>query len=132
MLTKYIILLMLFVNTSYASSTDLGSELPLYSIIPFIGILFSISVIPLVSPVYWHRNYGKISATWALTFLLPFMLWKGVNETLSQSLHVLLLEYLPFIILLLTLFTISGGIRLIGYLVGTPSINTIILILGTI
>ena len=132
MLTKYIILLMLIVNISYASSTDLGSELPLFSILPFIGILLSIAVIPLISPTYWHRNYGKISASWAATFLLPFLLWKGVDETLSQLFHVMLLEYMPFIILLLTLFTISGGIRLKGYLAGTPAINTLILIIGTI
>ena len=49
-----------------------------------------------------------------------------------EVLHVLLLEYIPFIILLLTLFTVAGGVRLKGSLVGTPVVNTGILLVGTV
>ena len=42
-----------------------------------------------------------------------------------------MLEYVPFIVLLLSLFTISGGIKLEGTLLGTPAINTLILFIGT-
>ena len=52
--------------------------------------------------------------------------------TLYELLHVAFLEYIPFIILLLALFTISGGVRLTGTLVGTPSVNTLIILIGTI
>jgi Na+/H+ antiporter NhaD/arsenite permease-like protein len=45
---------------------------------------------------------------------------------------VVVLEYLPFIILLLALFTISGGIRLTGRLVGTPQLNALMLLVGTV
>jgi len=45
--------------------------------------------------------------------------------------HVTLLEYLPFIILLLALFTISGGVRLTGTLVGKPVTNLVIILVGT-
>ena len=122
--------IILFSNL-FASTDSLGEELPLFSIIPFIGILLSIAIIPLIAPTFWHRNFGKISAVWALSFLGPLLYWKGFSDTLHQLLDVMFLEYIPFIILLLSLFTISGGIRIKGYLAGTPLINTLILLIGT-
>lgn len=114
-----------------ASSGNLGEDLPLFSIIPFAGILISIAIVPLLAPTIWHRNYGKISAAWALSFLIPFLIWKGFSEAIHQFMHVMLLEYIPFIILLFSLFTVSGGIRIKGYLAGTPLVNTLILLIGT-
>lgn len=131
MKTKNILFIYLLCSSIFASSGNLGEDLPLFSIVPFIGILFSIAVVPLVAPKFWHRNFGKISAFWAISFLLPFIIWRGFDEAFHQFLHVILLEYIPFILLLLALFTISGGIRLKGYLAGTPKINTLILFIGT-
>ena len=131
MKTKYIIFICILFSSILASAGSLGEELPLFSIVPFIGILLSIAVVPLLAPIFWHRNFGKISAFWAISFLLPFIIWRGFDEALHQFLHVILLEYIPFILLLLALFTISGGIRLKGYLAGTPTVNTLILLIGT-
>jgi len=131
MKTKYIIFICILFSSIFASAGSLGEELPLFSIVPFIGILLSIAVVPLLAPIFWHRNFGKISAFWAISFLLPFIIWTGFDEALHQFLHVILLEYIPFILLLLALFTISGGIRLKGYLAGTPKVNTLILLIGT-
>ena len=39
-----------------------GSNISLLWIIPFIGILLSIAILPIVMPKYWHHNYGKVSA----------------------------------------------------------------------
>jgi len=52
--------------------------------------------------------------------------------TLYQLSHVFLTEYLPFILLLLALFTISGGVQLTGTLVGTSLANTTMLFIGTV
>ena len=100
--------------------------------VPFAGILLSIAIFPLVASDFWHHNFGKISAFWATLFILPFMLSQGWQITLYEVLHVGLLEYIPFIILLLALFTISGGVQLTGSLVGTPIINTAIILVGTL
>jgi Na+/H+ antiporter NhaD/arsenite permease-like protein len=51
---------------------------------------------------------------------------------LYELLHSMLLEYIPFLILLLCLFTVAGGVRLTGTLAGTPVVNTGILAVGTI
>ncbi|MCP4330727.1 MAG: sodium:proton antiporter [Alphaproteobacteria bacterium] len=109
-----------------------GGLLGLLWVVPFIGILLSIAVFPLVAPTFWHRHFGKISAFWGLAFLVPFTLVFGYQLALFEVLHVLLLEYLPFIILLLSLFTVAGGVRLTGTLRGTPAVNTMILLIGTV
>ena len=119
-------------STLSASSNQIGAELPLFSIVPFLGLLLSIAIMPLVAPIMWHRNYGKVSAFWALSFFLPFAWHWTVSKALHQFLDVFLLEYLPFIILLFSLYTISGGIRIKGKLSGTPKGNTLIILIGTI
>ena len=100
-------------------------------VVPFAGILLSIAIFPLVLPDFWHHNFGKISLFWASILIIPFIIKEGIGVTLYELLHVGLLEYVPFIILLLALFTISGGVRLTGALVGTPIVNVAIILIGT-
>ena len=109
-----------------------GGELALFWVIPFVGILLSIAVFPLVAPSFWHHHFGKVSAFWAAAFLIPFTVAFGASIAVYEIIHVLLLEYIPFIILLLSLFTVAGGVRLRGRLVGTPTLNTGILLIGTV
>ena len=109
-----------------------GAEMNLLWVIPFAGILLSIAIFPLVAGEFWHHHFGKISAFWALSFMVPFALVFGFDLALYEVLHVGLLEYIPFIILLLSLFTVAGGVRVTGTLRGTPEMNTGILLLGTV
>ena len=109
---------------------NLGPILPLWSCIPFAGMLLSIALCPLLMPDFWHHHFGKISAFWAATLSLPFLIvFKG--DALYEMLHIILADYVPFIILLWSLYTISGGILLRGKLRGTPVVNLIMLIIGT-
>jgi Na+/H+ antiporter NhaD/arsenite permease-like protein len=109
-----------------------GADLGLLWVVPFAGILLSIALFPLLAPNIWHHHFGKISAFWALSFLVPFALQFGFDLTLYEVLHTVLLEYIPFIILLLALFTVAGGVRMTGSLRGTPAVNTGLLLLGTV
>ena len=108
-----------------------GAALSSIWVLPFACMLLSIAILPLVAPHFWHHHFGKISLFWALCFLVPFTVKFGFSLALYETLHALLLEYFPFIILLLTLFTVAGGVRLTGSLVGTPVVNTLILVIGT-
>ena len=108
-----------------------GATMQLTWTIPFIGMLFSIALFPLIMPHFWHHNFGKVSALWAIVFLIPFTISYGFSLALYEVLHVFFLEYIPFIVLLFSLYTVAGGIRLKGTLVGTPSVNTGLLFLGT-
>jgi len=109
-----------------------GGELGLLWVVPFAGILLSIAIFPLVAPDFWHHHFGKISAFWAAAFLIPFTVVFGASIAVYEVIHVLLLEYIPFIILLLSLFTVAGGVRVRGRLVGTPILNTGFLVIGTL
>lgn len=110
---------------------SLGETLPLWSVIPFVGILLSIAIFPLVAGHWWHHNFGKVSAFWGLLFAVPFVFVYG-GEGIHEILHVYFLEYIPFIILLWALFTISGGIFVQGAPVGLPFTNVIVLLIGTV
>ena len=120
-------------GTMFGVNTGGAPVFNLYHAIPFLGILFSIAIIPLVNHHFWEKNFGKISLFWALAFIVPFyFLVHSFSVVIETLLHTLTFEYIPFIILLLSLFTVSGGICLKGKLVGTPQLNLIILLIGTI
>jgi Na+/H+ antiporter NhaD/arsenite permease-like protein len=106
-----------------------ASALPVWWSAPFAGLLLSIAVLPLVAPVLWRRHFGKIAASWALAFALPFAVVHGAAAAGVQLAHALV-EYLPFIIVLTALFTVSGGIQVCGNLRGSPGLNTAILAIG--
>jgi Na+/H+ antiporter NhaD/arsenite permease-like protein len=108
-----------------------GGELDLLWAAPFAGMLLSIALLPLLAPSFWHHHFGKVSAFWPAAFLVPFALRFGWELALFEALHTALLEYFPFIILLLSLFTITGGLRVRTSRQGTPSFNTGLLAFGT-
>jgi len=108
----------------------LGAELALWTCLPFAGILLSIALFPLVAPKFWHHHFPKAAAFWAAVFSIPFVIaYRG--EAIYEILHVYIIDYIPFIILLWALFTISGGILVRGTLRGSPALNTLLLLIGT-
>ncbi|EOA02383.1 NA+/H+ antiporter permease [Herbaspirillum frisingense GSF30] len=116
-----------------AQAADLdGAGLSLVWALPFAGVLLSIAVLPLLAPSLWHHHFGKIAGAWALALLLPLAATHGLHAALAISVHALVAEYLPFIILLTALFTVAGGICVRGNLHGTPALNTGLLALGTL
>jgi Na+/H+ antiporter NhaD/arsenite permease-like protein len=124
---------LLLVSPGLASAASIdGSSLGPWWGLPFAGILLSIALLPLLAPQLWHHHYGKISAAWALAFLLPFAALFGASAAASNLVHALLAEYIPFIILLTALFTVSGGIYIRGNLRGSPGLNTAILGIGAV
>lgn len=114
-----------------AASVD-GATLSATWGLPFACMLLSIALFPMFAATFWHRHFGKISAAWALAFLLPFAATHGWAATYPLFLHALVDEYVPFIVLLGALYTISGGICVYGNLRGSPRTNTAILALGTV
>jgi Na+/H+ antiporter NhaD/arsenite permease-like protein len=109
---------------------SLGETLPLWSAVPFLGILLSIALFPLFAPRWWHHRFPQVSAFWAIVFALPFV-WVYRGQALHEILHIYLLDYIPFIILLWALFVVAGGILVRGTLRGTPQLNTLMLLIGT-
>jgi Na+/H+ antiporter NhaD/arsenite permease-like protein len=122
-----------FVTTASAAEGggEIGAHLPLASILPFVGILLSIALFPLIAPRFWHRHYPKVSLFWMLVFAVPFLIaYRGT--ALHQILHVYIADYMPFLLLIGSLFVASGGILLRGSPAGTPRVNTALLAVGTL
>ncbi len=109
-----------------------GASLSLIWSLPFVGLLVSIALVPLLAPHFWEHHFGKVAAFWAVAFLVPCAIVFGISTAAAEFLHTFLLDYLPFILLLFALFVVAGGIRLSGNLVGTPETNTAILAFGTL
>jgi Na+/H+ antiporter NhaD/arsenite permease-like protein len=99
--------------------------------IPFVGLLLSIAILPLATPHLWHHHYGKIAAAWAVAFIAPFAAIYGTDVAVYEFLHIILLDYIPFIVLLFALYTVSGGVFVEGHIKGTPWANTGMLAGGT-
>src|SRR5690606_3169764 len=99
--------------------------------LPFMGILLSIALFPLLAPHAWERHQGKIAALWAVLVLAPLAAAMGPATALHALAHTALLEYIPFILLLLALFTVAGGILVRGNIHGAPLANTVLLAIGT-
>lgn len=116
---------------SYAAELD-GSVLAGWWGIPFAGLLLSIALCPLLTPVFWHHHFGKVSLAWSLAFLFPCAAFIGIGTAFAGAVHALAAEYIPFIILITSLFVVAGGICVRGNLHGTPALNTGLLALGTV
>ncbi len=109
-----------------------GTKLPIWSIIPFVGILLSIALLPLLFDSHFLVHHGgKMSLAWGLIFAIPYLIAYG-GDAFHDILYIYLIDYIPFIVLLWGLFTVAGGILVRGTLRGTPLVNTLLLLIGTV
>ena len=123
----------LLVTGGLAQAAEIdGSSLTPWWGVPFAGMLLSIALLPLLVPHFWHQHFGKVAAGWSLAVLLPFAAAFGAGAAGQALVHTLLAEYIPFIVLLTALFTVSGGIYVRGNLHGSPGLNTGVLALGAV
>jgi Na+/H+ antiporter NhaD/arsenite permease-like protein len=98
--------------------------------LPFLGILLSIAIGPLLFASFWHRHYGKIAFGWAMLTLLLLTAMFGAAAAMAALVHAVLAEYLSFMVLLFALYVVAGGILVTGALLGTPLSNAGILAFG--
>ena len=113
---------------------------PLWSFAPFALLLLLIAVLPLIHRTahWWEHNRNKLLVALLLgaATLAYYALTAPGHDGGSNVLHVLdhalLDEYVPFIVLLLALYTIAGGIHLAGDIRATPAVNTLFLGAGAV
>jgi Na+/H+ antiporter NhaD/arsenite permease-like protein len=118
-------------SEAWAAEVD-GAKLGLAWGLPFVGILLSIALFPLFAPHFWEHHHGKIAFVWAALAMIPAALLVGLTGTIHALVHTALLEYIPFILLLLALFTVASGIVVSGNLRGAPITNMVLLGIGTV
>lgn len=101
---------------------------PAWTLIPFAIMLLMIAVVPLISEKFWESNRNKLYCTLIVAVpIAVYMLCTGFSDELA---HQICGDYIPFIILLLSLFTVTGGIRITGNVKATPLFNTLLLFAG--
>lgn len=97
-------------------------------VIPFVIMLLTIAIAPLAAEHLWESNRNKFIFTLAISVVTVVLLsFYGMGHSIV---HNLLYDYIPFIMLLLALFVVTGGIHIRGDIAATPFINTIILGIG--
>jgi Na+/H+ antiporter NhaD/arsenite permease-like protein len=106
-------------------------RVPAWSAAPFVLLLLTIAVLPLLAGHWWHsnRNKGIVVAILGLP-TVGYLLTLG-DLGRSALVHELA-EYFSFMSLLLALYVISGGIVLRGDLVGRPRTNLLFLAAGAV
>ena len=104
-------------------------DFPVWSLIPFVLMLLGIAVFPLVPQLahFWERPRNQL--IYALVLGVPVAIGLLLAAHPELVAHALI-EYVQFIVLLLALFTVSGGIVLRGDLPATPRVNTTFLAVG--
>jgi len=105
-------------------------EIPLIALLPFILMLLAIAIFPLLWNHFWEKNKNKLIIAVILSIpVVIYLLSAGLTEKLFDT---IVFEYVPFIILLGSLFTITGGIYLSGDIEAKPAINTLFLSAGAL
>ncbi len=103
-------------------------NIPVWTCTPFAVLLLLIAIMPLAAPHFWEKNRNKAIISFALSFPVLVL-------TLFEAPHLLIHtagEYISFMLLLASLFVISGGVQVRGDLRGTPAINSAFLLIGAV
>ncbi len=109
---------------------EFAVSVPLFTVIPFLLMLFSIAVFPLRWNHFWEKNRNKLIVAVVLSLpIVIYLLSAGLEEKLFET---MVFDYIPFIVLLGALYTITGGIFLDGDIEARPSINVVFMIIGAV
>ncbi|RMG99627.1 MAG: sodium:proton antiporter [Deltaproteobacteria bacterium] len=105
---------------------------PVWMVSFFVVMLLSIAILPLTKlEHWWEHNRNKLIVS-AILSLYPLIYLTVLEPNFHALEHSILDEYIPFIILLGTLFYVSGGIVFSGDLRATPKTNMAFLVFGTL
>ena len=105
-----------------------AADVPGWLLLPFVLMLLTIALAPVLFERFWEENRNKMIV--ALAIGIPtagILFYRGLGENLV---HTMLIDYIPFIILLGGLFAVTGGIRITGDLRANPAVNTAFLGIG--
>jgi len=104
--------------------------IPLWALIPFIVMLLMIAVGPLLFHHWWENNNNKLIVSLALG--VPTAIWLITQDMSADLMHQVVFDYIPFIMLLGSLFVITGGIHLKGDIEAKPTTNLVFLAIGAV
>ncbi|MDR1560946.1 MAG: sodium:proton antiporter [Holosporaceae bacterium] len=100
--------------------------------LPFLGIILSVSLFPLLCHNFWNKYAGRVILFWSSLYLFFVAYLFGFFQFFLAVFEPIVTDYIPFIILISTLYILSGGIFIDfpkGY---GPYFNVIFLFCGSI
>ena len=116
-------------DAAAAHGPKLGESLNPAAVAPFCLLLLCIALFPLLNPHWWEHNKNKLIIAGALGVPIILYLLSFGHQGLEALEHAGK-EYLSFLVLLGSLFVISGGVFVRGSLKGSPLVNTTFMALG--
>ena len=104
--------------------------------VPFVALLLCIALLPLIPRTahWWESNMNRLAVAMAAggATLVYYVFAEGWQGAVLAVEHAIPGEYIPFIVLLFSLYVISGGISITGDLRATPEVNTAFIATGTL
>ncbi len=100
--------------------------------IPFVGLLLSVALFPILKPDWWDKHEPHAVIFWSLLVIVLFTAKFGVGKSAEMVLDCIFNDYLTFIVLLFGLYCVSGNITFAGDLAGSPGVNVFLLAVGTL
>ena len=83
------------------------TNVELWMVIPFAIMLLTIAIAPLVAEHFWEKNRNKLIYTAVISVVTVALLSSfGLGGAIV---HNILYDYIPFVMLLLALFVVTGG-----------------------
>ncbi|MCH5329387.1 MAG: sodium:proton antiporter [Alistipes sp.] len=103
-------------------------EVQIWALIPFCLMLLGIAVFPFIIGHWWEHNRNKFIVS--LVLGTPVAIYLCCNGMSHEFVHQMLFDYVPFIMLLASLFVVTGGLHQTGDVAAKPWVNTLILAAG--
>lgn len=100
--------------------------------LPFFGTLLSFALLPGAAPRFWHRNMARITLSWVVLGAVLGSFRQGPAAALAEVWQAGIVDFLPFIAVLMALYTLGGGVLIAGGPWGRPAGNALLLGGGTI
>jgi Na+/H+ antiporter NhaD/arsenite permease-like protein len=99
-----------------------------WMLLPFLLLLASLALAPLLCPAWWARHYPKVACSLGAITLAYYLFGLHRGQRALEVGH----EYLSFIVLVGSLFVVSGGIHINVKGEATPRVNTLYLLIGAL
>lgn len=106
------------------------TDLPIWTLLPFVVMIATIALLPLAAPHFWESDRNKAAVATLLSLPILIYLPAALGEAGTRVLAEKGAEYVSFLCLLGSLFVVTGGIHVGGSLSGTPLANTFALGFG--
>ncbi len=99
-----------------------------WMILPFVALLATIALAPLLCGNLWSRHYPKVSCALGAVTLCYYLFGLQAHWQVLHVAH----EYVSFIALIGSLFVVSGGIHITVKGEATPMVNVVFLLAGAV